>query len=331
VTYFSKSVRAITAAAVASLAIIFLSFSAKEATAQGALEKIAISYPSVSSTGGVVPWIAKEKGFFTAHGVDAELIYTSGALSIQALMGGSVDLVLGSIFDPLSAIAGGADIVVLGSFNNSPPYVMAARPEVRDVKDLKGRKVGVRSLTGPATAMTQFILEEIGLDQKRDVQILRVGGTAARLAALKDGYIDAALIDEAVAHRAKESGLNIIYLKGVPHIHTGAYARRSSLQQRQAAIGSAMRALRDAAVYMKTNKTGSIEVIQKIMKLSDKQVAETSYEILKEEVVIDPRIPAAVIEQSMKLAVRSDARVKNVDLSKAVDLRIANRIMEPGK
>jgi len=331
VTYFAKSVRAITAAAVASLAIIFLSFSAKEATAQGALEKIAISYPSVSSTGGVVPWIAKEKGFFTAHGVDAELIYTSGALSIQALMGGSVDLVLGSIFDPLSAIAGGADIVVLGSFNNSPPYVMAARPEVRDVKDLRGRKVGVRSLTGPATAMTQFILEEIGLDQKRDVQILRVGGTAARLAALKDGYIDAALIDEAVAHRAKESGLNIIYLKGVPHIHTGAYARRSSLQQRQAAIGSAMRALRDAAVYMKTNKTGSIEVIQKIMKLSDKQVAETSYEILKEEVVIDPRIPAAVIEQSMKLAVRSDARVKNVDLSKAVDLRIANRIMEPGK
>jgi NitT/TauT family transport system substrate-binding protein len=331
VTYFSKSVRAITAAAVASLAIIFLSFSAKEATAQGALEKIAISYPSVSSTGGVVPWIAKEKGFFTAHGVDAELIYTSGALSIQALMGGSVDLVLGSIFDPLSAIAGGADIVVLGSFNNSPPYVMAARPEVRDVKDLRGRKVGVRSLTGPATAMTQFILEEIGLDQKRDVQILRVGGTAARLAALQDGYIDAALIDEAVAHRAKESGLNIIYLKGVPHIHTGAYARRSSLQQRQAAIGSAMRALRDAAVYMKTNKTGSIEVIQKIMKLSDKQVAETSYEILKEEVVIDPRIPAAVIEQSMKLAVRSDARVKNVDLSKAVDLRIANRIMEPGK
>ena len=330
-TYFSKSVRAITAAAVASLAIIFLSFSAKEATAQGALEKIAISYPSVSSTGGVVPWIAKEKGFFTAHGVDAELIYTSGALSIQALMGGSVDLVLGSIFDPLSAIAGGADIVVLGSFNNSPPYVMAARPEVRDVKDLRGRKVGVRSLTGPATAMTQFILEEIGLDQKRDVQILRVGGTAARLAALQDGYIDAALIDEAVAHRAKESGLNIIYLKGVPHIHTGAYARRSSLQQRQAAIGSAMRALRDAAVYMKTNKTGSIEVIQKIMKLSDKQVAETSYEILKEEVVIDPRIPAAVIEQSMKLAVRSDARVKNVDLSKAVDLRIANRIMEPGK
>src|SRR5258708_3435035 len=106
---------------------------------------------------------------------------------------------------------------------------MAARPEVREIKDLKGRKIGVRSLTGPATAMTQFLLEENGLDSKRDVQVLRVGGTAERLAALKEGLVDAALIDEAVAHRAKEAGLNIIQLKGLPHIHTGAYARRGDL------------------------------------------------------------------------------------------------------
>ena len=165
------------------LVIVFLALTLGEAAAQVALEKISLSYPSVSSTGGVVPWIAKEKGFFANNGVTAELIYTSGALSMQALIGGSVDLVLGSIFDPLSAIAGGGDIVVLGSFNNSPPYVMAARPEVREVKDLRNRKVGVRSLTGPATAMTQFMLEENGLDPKRDVQIVRVGGTAVRLAA----------------------------------------------------------------------------------------------------------------------------------------------------
>jgi len=297
----------------------------------GAEEKVSISYPSVASTGGVVPWIAKEKGFFSTHGVDAELIYTSGALSMQALIGGSVDLVLGSIFDPLSAIAGGADIVVIGSFNNSPPYVMAARPEVREIKDLKGRKIGVRSLTGPATAMTQFLLEENGLDSKRDVQVLRVGGTAERLAALKEGLVDAALIDEAVAHRAKEAGLNIIQLKGLPHIHTGAYARRAGLQQRQNAIAAALRAMRDAAVYLKTNRAGSVQVIQKIMKVANPRVAETSYDILKDEVVTDPRIPSEVIQQSLKLAVRSDARVKNIDLARAFDPRIAARIMETAK
>jgi hypothetical protein len=82
---------------------------------------------------------------------------------------------------------------------------------------------------------------------------------------------------------------------------------------------------------MKTNKSGTVQVIQKVMKVSDKQVAEASYDILKDSVVTDPRIPAEVIRQSMNLAVRSDARVKNVDLSKAVDMRIANRIMESAK
>jgi ABC-type nitrate/sulfonate/bicarbonate transport system substrate-binding protein len=330
----SETLRCARGLAITAVGLIFLAITilcSKEATAQLAPEKISLSYPSVSSTGGVVPWIAKEKGFFTNNGVDAELIYTSGALSMQALLGGSVDLVLGSIFDPLSAIAAGGDIVVLGSFNNSPPYVMAARPDVRDVKDLKGRKVGVRSLTGPATATTQFVLEENGLDPKRDVQILRIGGTAVRLAALKDGQIDAALIDEAVAHQAKQNGLNILHLKGLAQIHTGVYARRSRLLQREGSIVSSMRALRDAAVYMKANKSGTVQVIQKVMKVSDRQVAESSYDILKESVVTDPRIPAEVIRQSMNLAVRSDARVKNVDLSKAVNMRIANRVMESGK
>jgi ABC-type nitrate/sulfonate/bicarbonate transport system substrate-binding protein len=326
-----KKVRAAAVSAYTCLIMAFFAFGPRDLMAQVAPEKISISYPSVSSTGGVVPWIAKVRGFFANNGVDAELIYTSGALSMQALIAGSVDLVLGSIFDPLSAIAGGADVVVIGSFNNSLPYVMAARSDVRAVKDLRGRKIGVRSLTGPATATTQLILEENGLDPKRDVQILRVGGTAVRLAALKDGQIDAALIDEAVSHQAKQNGLNILYLKGLPQIHTGVYARRNTLLQKEATIISAMRALRDAAVYMKTNKAGTVQVIQKVMKMNDAQIAEASYEILSQSVVTDPRIPADVIQQSMKLVVRNDPRVKNVDIGKAVDMRIANKIMEAGK
>jgi NitT/TauT family transport system substrate-binding protein len=315
----------------ACVVLISLLLIAANGNAQIAREKILVSYPSVSSTGGAVPWIAKERGFFSAGGIDAELVYTSGALSMQALVGGSVDLALGSIFDPLSAIAAGADVVVIGSFNNSAPYVMAARPDIRELKDLKGRKVGVRSLTGPATAMTQFMLEEAGLDAKRDVSMLRVGGTALRLTALTDGQIDAALVDETVARRARESGLNVIHLRGVPHIHTGVYVRRSRLLQREALIVAALQALRDGAVYMKANKAGAVQVIQKMMKSNDPHVAESSYEVLKETLVSDPRIPADAIRQSINLTARGDARVKNIDTNKVFDMKIANRTTESVK
>jgi NitT/TauT family transport system substrate-binding protein len=313
------------------LVLIGVLLIAASSRAQVGRERVLVSYPSVSSTGGAVPWIAKERGFFSTGGIDAELVYTSGALSMQALVGGSVDLALGSIFDPLSAIAAGADVVVIGSFNNSAPYVMAARPDVRELKDLKGRKVGVRSLTGPATAMTQFMLEEAGLDAKRDVTILRVGGTALRLTALTDGQIDAALVDETVARRARESGLNVIHLHGVPHIHTGVYVRRSRLLQREALIVAALQALRDAAVYMKANKAGAVQVIQKMMKTNDPQLAESSYEVLRETLVSDPRIPADAIRQSISLTAKSDGRVKNIDANKVFDMRIANRTTDSAK
>lgn len=313
------------------VALVFLSFCPAEGMAQPGVERIVISYPSVSSTGGVVPWIAKEKGFFSRNGLDAELVYTSGTLSMQALIAGSVDLAVGSVIDALRAIAGGADIVVIASFNNSAPYVMATSPEVRQIKDLKGRKVGVRSFTGPGTVMTQLLLEKAGLDPQRDVQILRVGETAVRLAALKDGRIDAALIDGTVAARAKEGGLNVISLKGFPYIHSGIYVRRDWLQQRRDVITAAVRAMRDAAVYVKTDKAGSVQAIQKIMRVSDKRVAETSYEVLKESIVTDPRIPSEAIRESLKLVERTDPRVKTIDLNKIFDPRLAANVAESSR
>jgi hypothetical protein len=68
-----------------------------------------------------------------------------------------------------------------------------------------------------------------------------------------------------------------------------------------------------------------------MMKVSDPKVAEASYEILRESVETDPRVPADVIQQSLKLASRNDARVKSVDAAKAFDMRLAARSMESRK
>ena len=65
--------------------------------------------------------------------------------------------------------------------------------------------------------------------------------------------------------------------------------------------------------------------------VSGPKVAETSYEILEASVETDPRVAAEFIQQSLKLASRSDARMKNVDASKAFDMRLAARSMESRK
>ena len=88
-------------------------------------EEIYMSYPGL--TGESAPlWIAKEAGILKEYGIDAKLVYMEGGrLSIQSLLSGTTQFMTGDAVSALSAIAGGADIVLLASAKNVLPYVFA--------------------------------------------------------------------------------------------------------------------------------------------------------------------------------------------------------------
>ena len=157
--------------------IIFGCF--REAAEAQVKQKIIIQYPATASIGGLLPWIAKEKGFFSKNSLEAELVFTTAATAMQAVIAGSIDIAIGDVLAPLAAFAGGADVLVIGSFANSTPYIMAAKSSAKGLADLKGGKIGIQSPTGRGTMFTRFVLEEAGLDPDRDVQLLRIGGTEA--------------------------------------------------------------------------------------------------------------------------------------------------------
>lgn len=301
----------------------------REAKAQPTLQKVIIQYPATASIGGVLPWIAKEKGFFSKHRLEAELIFTTGSTAMQALIAGTIDMGIGDVLAPMAAFAGGAEVVVVGSFANSTPYIMAARPGVRRIADLKGGKIGIQSPTGRGTIFTRVVLEEAGLDADRDVQLLRVGGTGARVAALISGHIDGALVNPGVADQVKKAGLNALDLKGVSFIDAELHVMRRRLAERKSALMGSFKAIKEAAVYMKSERSGSVDVIQRLMRV-ERPVAETAYDIWAQYVVTDPRIPDKVIEETLRLAERVDPRQKQINVSRLFDMKFATEL-ESGK
>lgn len=302
----------------------------REAAQAQVKQKIIIQYPATASIGGVLPWIAKEKGFFSKNSLEAELVFTTAATAMQALLAGSIDIAIGDVLAPLAAFAGGADVVVIGSFANSTPYIMAAKAAARGVGDLKGGKIGIQSPTGRGTIFTRFVLEEAGLDPDRDVQLLRVGGTGARVAALVAGYIDGALVNPGVADQVKKAGLNALNLRGVSFIDAELHVMRRRLDERRSALLGAFRAIKEAAAYMKSARSGSVDVIQKLMRVDDRQVAETAYDVWAQYVVTDPRIPSKVIQETLRLAERVDPRMKQINVQRLFDMGFANQL-ESGK
>src|SRR5215475_3201850 len=90
-----------------------------------AAEEIYMSYPGL--TGESAPlWIARETGIFKDYGIDAKLVYMEGGrLSIQSLLSGTTQFMTGDAVSALTAVAGGAEIVLLASAKNVLPYVFA--------------------------------------------------------------------------------------------------------------------------------------------------------------------------------------------------------------
>src|SRR5258705_12527228 len=102
-------------------------------------QQLDMSYPGL--TGESAPlWIARDAGIFKEYGIDARLVYMEGGrLSIQSLLSNTTQFMAGDAVSALSAIAGGADIVLLASAKNVLSYVFAVTKDIRRPEDLKGK------------------------------------------------------------------------------------------------------------------------------------------------------------------------------------------------
>ena len=108
---------------------VLLPFSAQ--SAETPKEKVAFAYAAISpSMAGV--WMAKESGAFDRRGLSVDLVYiSSGAVAIQALVGGSVQAALGASNAVLAAIIKGAPIVAVGSNTSRPGMQLWVQPEIQ--------------------------------------------------------------------------------------------------------------------------------------------------------------------------------------------------------
>jgi len=108
------------------------------------IQKIGISTSSRSNT-TVAYYVAVSKGFFREEGFDVELIQANPRLGAMALMNGDVAFT-GSFVSTVRGILQGLPLKVVLVALPKGVYYLLARPEVKDIQDLKGKKLGVSTL-----------------------------------------------------------------------------------------------------------------------------------------------------------------------------------------
>jgi NitT/TauT family transport system substrate-binding protein len=177
--------------------------------------------------------IAERQGYFKAEGLDVEILdFPGGARALQALLGGSVDIVSGAYEHTVSQQAKGQNIEALVLQGKYAGIVLgmpkAKAAAYRSPADLKGLKIGV---TAPGSSTNMFVnnlLAKSGL-KPDDVSIIGVGATAGAVAIMKKGEIDAISNLDPVISLLESDGSIVAVVdtrttKGMQDVYGGAYA-----------------------------------------------------------------------------------------------------------
>ncbi|HWO40902.1 MAG TPA: ABC transporter substrate-binding protein [Candidatus Eisenbacteria bacterium] len=182
-------------------------FGASSAAAQP-LQEIKIGSSNISVT-NVVTYYARDRKFFESEGFDAKIIIIKTEAALAALSAGDLDYSTLSTSSIEGALKG-LPLLLVAVTNRHPLLGLVVRKGINRVSDLKGKKLSVSSFGGATYGAALYLLNNNGLRPKQDVVILAGGTNAVRLAALKQGAVDAVLLSSPEDIKAAAEGFSIL-------------------------------------------------------------------------------------------------------------------------
>jgi NitT/TauT family transport system substrate-binding protein len=194
------------AALVASFVLL-----AAPAFAQGQVEKPKLSIATASLGLTYLPLILADRlGYFKDEGLAVEIVpFQGGSKALEALLGGSTDVVSGAYSNTLTMAAKGQKLVAFVAQVDCPGWVLGVSKsyatKYKSLRDLEGAKIGV-SAPGSSTHMAMnYILTTAGVKPDA-VSIIGVGTSAAAVASMQRGNIDAIINNDPVVSLLLEKG-----------------------------------------------------------------------------------------------------------------------------
>lgn len=242
--------------------------------ARAAGEPLRVGKAVVENVGFIPLDVGIETGIFAKHGLAVEeLNFAGGAKIAQAMTAGAIDISLSAGPD-MQFVAKGAPEIAIGSIAEFPgfmAYVVGANSSLRDLDDLRGKRVGI---TSPGS-LTDWLAEELnrvkGWTGERDrVTKVAVGGsTPAVLAALKTGQIDASISSAQLGLQLGENGEGRLLSDCSAYVGTielyTLFASKAIIERNPDAVRRFLKGWYETVDFMKARKAETVAIAAKVM------------------------------------------------------------------
>ena len=259
--------------------------------------KVRMAFTSLSSV-MCPPWIAREAGIFTKHGLDVEVIATpTGVEGMNALIAGEVQFLQISGGTTASAALGGADVLIVGTTLDALVQSLMVRPEIDKAEQLKGKSLGITRFGTSIDVGARQALRHFGLVPEKDVAIVQVGGMESMVTALQTNRIQAGILSYPAITQAQKLG-NRVLLEvaslGIPYAFTGMTTRGRLIREDPDLVRRYMMAQTEAIARAKRDKNFALKVMGKYLRTGNPAALAESYDIDVQKYML--RIPLTTTE-----------------------------------
>ncbi|HWO41196.1 MAG TPA: ABC transporter substrate-binding protein [Candidatus Eisenbacteria bacterium] len=237
-------------------------------------------------------WAAREGRYFEKYGIkDIEVIQFSGGQPVtRALVGGDIQISTTGGAAVVNARLKGADTVIIARTVGVFPYTLYVSKDIRDAKDLKGKRLAVSTIGGSGYVAMQYALRKLGVDEK-EVSMLQVGDFGTRLASLASGAVQGTLLLPPFTLRARELGLKPLYDlvgSGIQYPINQITTTQSCIQSHRDTVKNFLKSFTSGLAQFRTDRQFGIRVLSKNLREKDPKILDETYEFWLK---VFPKVP----------------------------------------
>jgi len=273
--------------------------------------------------------IARDKGYYRAEGLDVELILMSAPNASRALLSGDVQVatVGGAGLPP---VLRGSPFKFLFTTYNRAMFWLFSKGEIRDVKSLKGKRVGVSGIGSGPDSLLREILRLSGLDPNRDVAILSLGVMPTIYSGLQSGVVDAAMLAPPVTFKAEEAGFRELVSfpkQDLVELQGSILVRDVTLQTEPLQMERFVRGTYKGFLHLKDNRPATLPFVARYLQVSEAQAAKAYDQVVRpaltQDGTLSQDLQAKAVEHVLK---RLDLK-EAPPLAKIFDFSLARKVM----
>lgn len=242
-------------------------------------------------------WITKEAGIFRKNGLDVDLVFIPGGpTAAAALMAGEMQAVAMAGPAIVTSNLAGSDLVMIAGIVNTFAFQFVTVKEITSPGQLKGKRIGVNRFGAAPDVAARYALKHMGIDF-RDVIILQLGEQSTRLAAMKTGNLEAAILLPPITTLAQKEGMNILLDMselGAEFQITGLASSQGFINKNRPSALRFMRAFVEGIHFYKTRKKESMAIIARYMRTDDMEAVGATYDYFARKIV--PRKPYPTVK-----------------------------------